>query len=179
MAQCPKCGAANVDGATTCAACASPLTPMPIAGATMTGSGMPTTRPTGITILAVLSFIGAGLCAIAAIFAFLGGAMFGALFGSMLGAGEMGAAAGAAIGIMIGIFVLALGALYAVTGWAFWTAKPWGWILGLVLSGLSVLSGVTNLAQGEWSSILGVALSGFIIWYLLQPGVKRYFGRPA
>lgn len=177
---CTKCGAANVDGATTCAACGSPLTPMPMAapthGAMAAGApGAAPARPVGVTVLAVLYFIGAGFLVLAGLAMFALGGMAGAMAGmpAMFGA----------LGAMLGVVALLLAALAAATGWGMWTAKPWAWILALVLTGLNALSNVLNLASGDAGAIagavFGLAIAGLIIWYLLRPEVKRYFGRAA
>lgn len=179
MAPCPKCGAANADGATACVACGSILTPMPMAPTPGAPAGwgapvMAKTRPTGVTILAVLDYVAAGFLVLAGLMMFAGGAFMGAALSEAMG---MGAGMFAALGVILGIFLLLLAALYGAAGWGMWTGKSWAWILSLVLTGLSALSSLSSLVQGEWSSIIGLAIAGFLIWYLLQPGVKAWFGR--
>lgn len=179
MASCPKCGAANADGATACVACGSLLPPMPTAATPGAPAGwgapaMARTRPTGVTILAVLDYIAAGGLALVALMMFAGGAFMGAAFSEAMG---MGAGMFAALGAVLGVFLLLLAALYGVAGWGMWTGKSWAWVLSLVLTGLGVLNSLSSLVQGDWSSIIGLAIAGFLIWYLLQPGVKAWFGR--
>lgn len=169
----------NVDGATTCVACASPLTPMPMAAPAMgmSAPAMPKARPTGVTILAVLYYIGAAVLVVLSIAAFIGGAFLGAFLGEMMASGGGGAAMGAVLGMMFGVVFLLLAALTGAAGWGMWTGKGWAWILALGLNGLSAASSLMSLIQGDWSSIIGLAIAGFIIWYLMQPGVKAWFGR--
>lgn len=138
-------------------------------------------RPTGVTILAVLSFIGAGLCLLLVPIIFLGGA---ALMGMAGAAGRPGAGFLAALGAGLAFVFLALAILYAATGYGLWSLKNWGRILAIVLVVLGLLSG----AAGVMSSLMHfrmlllirelivVAIDVWIITYLLKPHVKQAFG---
>lgn len=176
---CPRCGAANADGATVCVACGSAINPMPaVAGQPGAVGGWtppapPMTRPTGVTILAVLYFIGAGVLALAGLAMFAVGGMAGAM-------GGLGVMFGA-LGAFLGIVMLLFAALAGVAGWGLWTGKGWAWMLALVLTALNAVSNLFGFAGGDTtsivSSVIGLAIAGFIIWYLLQPGVKKWFGK--
>ena len=81
-------------------------------------------RPTGITILAVLSAIGGVL-----------GVFSGLII--VMGGGILGAATGSA---SVGFLVILLGAIACVVGvvgvalaYGFWTIAPWAWPLGVAL----------------------------------------------
>jgi hypothetical protein len=142
-------------------------------------------RPTGVAILAVLNFVGAGLAALGAIAAVAFGAFFGGLFGggvgSFFGAGAEGAASGAAAGTFIGVLVafgFLVGGLIAVAmGFGLWKGMAWAWFVELVFAGLTGLNNLYALVQGEFEALLGLGIAAFLIWYFLQPGVKRWFGR--
>lgn len=133
----------------------------------------PKPRPTGVTILAVLAFVAAGFAVLAALAFFAGGALLGSMFGNN------GAMAGAAIGAFVGFFFLVFAVVSGLTGYGMWNGKGWGWVLGLVWAGLGVLGGLSSLAQRNYSGVVSVLVEGFVIWYLLQPGVKAWFGRAA
>jgi hypothetical protein len=128
-------------------------------------------RPTGVAILAVVAFIGmagALLFAVASV-------MFGAIFGSFFGRG--GAAMGGAIGAMVGFFGLIGAAVSGAAGYGLWNGKSWGWVLGIVWGALWGLGGLSSLAQRSFGGVVALALGGLIVWYMLQPGVKRWFGQ--
>jgi uncharacterized membrane protein (DUF2068 family) len=60
-----------------------------------------------------------------------------------------------------------------------WYLKPWGWIMGIVSQGLSVLISLINIINGSsfFSQVINIAIAGAIIYYLFTPEVKRAFGR--
>lgn len=135
-------------------------------------------RPTGVTILAVLSFIGAGLTVILALGAMAGGALLTAMMPSLptalVGAGAI---------LVAGVCFL-LAALYAVTGYGLLKLKNWARILTMVLIALGLLSaglGVLS-ALAHFSIVLlvrqliVVAIDVWILLYLLKPHVKQAFG---
>jgi len=136
-------------------------------------------RPTGVTILAVLALIGAGLSVLAALLVLLGGAMVANMasrpgFGMMAGVG----------GVIIGVFLLGVAALYAVVGAGFLKLQNWARILVVVLCGLGALFNalgvLTSLLHFHvvlvvWHGIL-VAIDVWIVVYLLNPRVKQAFG---
>ena len=91
-------------------------------------------RPTGVTILAVLGFIGAGMAVLAGIAMFLGGAFRSHVetrpgFGALAGIG----------GAIIGVVFLGFAALYVVTGLGLWNLQNWARVLIIVLLGISLL----------------------------------------
>lgn len=120
-------------------------------------------RPTGITILAVLSGISGVL------------GLFGGFVVFGLGAAILGGA-----GAILGLAILALAALSIALAWGFWTMQPWAWPLGVVLEVASiVLAAVQFLVAdtGIFSTIVSVAIAGVILYYLNQPTIKALFGR--
>lgn len=134
-------------------------------------------RPTGITILAVLAFIGGilGLCG------GLSGIVGGAFLGGM--AASVGASNATAVGGMIAVYsiiAVAFAVADLVFGFGAWTLKPWAWMLGMVLFGLNIVFQLVALIAG-WTTlgsiIISVAIAGVIIYYLLTPQVKQAFGR--
>jgi uncharacterized membrane protein (DUF2068 family) len=132
----------------------------------------------GITILAVLAFIGGilGIC----------GGLSGIVGASFLGglAASVGASNTTALGGMLvvySIIALAFAVVDLVFGFGAWTLKPWAWMLGMVLFGLNIVFQLVAVIAG-WSTFGGVLISlviaGVIIYYLLTPDVKKAFGRP-
>ncbi len=140
-------------------------------------------RPTGVTILAILNFLGAGLYALLAVLFFLIGAG-GAASGMM---SEMGGGAAAfllGLGAAVGVILLIFAAIGLAIGIGLWKLRNWARIVTIVLVGLSLLLGVIGLLGSLISFELGslifqaifVALYAWIIWYLFQPHVKQAFG---
>jgi uncharacterized membrane protein HdeD (DUF308 family) len=126
-------------------------------------------RPTGVTILAILQFIGGAL-------SLLGGLALMAFGGSAVntGAGEV-----AAIPAMLGIVLILSGIIGLVAGYGLFTLKGWGWLLAIIFSVLNIISGLLNLFQGANipSTIINLVISGLILYYLYTPVVRRAFGK--
>jgi hypothetical protein len=125
-------------------------------------------RPTGITIIAVLSAIG-GVLGLLAGLALL---TFSAAGGTVAGLGGF-----VAIG---GVVVLAYSVLSLVLAYGFWTLKPWAWPLGVGVEVLGVVQAVLqfmNDTRQIVSLVISLAIAAVILWYLFQPHVKAAFGR--
>jgi hypothetical protein len=140
-------------------------------------------RPTGITILGVLCYIGAAICLIFGALGFAGGAFIASIVqnaGSAFPAGI----AGAIGGIIGGVFIF-LAVLYGVTGYGLMALKNWGriilivlMILGLVGTLFALLSVFSGFAMSSLIVVLiRLAISLWILWYLFQPHVKQAFGQ--
>lgn len=149
-------------------AAAQPMMPPPPPPTqhTMGSPMVPDARPTGVTVLAVLN-------GIFGVFALLGG------LGMMLGGGAiatmMGGPDGGMFAALAGVFgfvFLVMGALYLLAAWGLWTRKRWAWYVAMVGVVLGILNGIVSLPFG----IVGLLIAGFIGWYLLTPGVQRWFG---
>jgi hypothetical protein len=136
-------------------------------------------RPRVITILAVLAAIGGVL----GLFAALGLIGLGAVSGAALGLGGE-----AVSGFLVGGFAIFWGLVtlvQSVADLAFaygaWFLKPWAWMLGIVLQGISIFVALINWvgsSSGSFGSFLfSAVISGVIIYYLLTPEVKRAFGK--
>ena len=130
-------------------------------------------RPTGVTILAVLSAIGRVL-------SILGGVVLlgvGAVVGTA-GAGGLGGLAA-----LFGLAFVVLGVAELVLAYGFWGLKPWAWTLGIGVAVVqlafivvqAVLS--NNLVGSLTGSIISIVIWAVVIWYLWQPQIKAAFGR--
>jgi hypothetical protein len=136
-----------------------------------------TTRPQGVTILAVLALIGGVFGLIAGLGLMMGGALFG---------GMMGGAQGAALGGMAFIFgVAGIGIAIAELAFAYgaWTLKPWGWALGIIAAIANLLLIVVTAVIGGdiiaslIASVISIAIWAVVLYYLTTPSVKAAFGR--
>ena len=117
-------------------------------------------RPTGVTILAVLSFLGAGLCLLAAAGMFLMGSSAG--IAAMAGRGGNMGGTLAAMGAFAGIACLILAAIGIVFG-----------VMGIVKSLAPLMA-----AMLVWHVIL-IAIDAWIVRYMFKPQVKAAFGERA
>lgn len=139
-------------------------------------------RPTGVTILAILALIGGVFGLIAGLGIMAGGALLGGIAASG-GADAATAAAFGGFAIIIGILTL-LGAVFQLAFFfGAWTAKAWGWILGIISALWSITVGVIgavmsgDIVSGLMSNVISFAIAAVILYYLNTPAVKQYFGR--
>ncbi|HEU5403960.1 MAG TPA: hypothetical protein VFU86_21580 [Terriglobales bacterium] len=143
-------------------------------------------RPTGVTVLAVLDFIGAAFWLLMAVGGFLGATFLGAIISQAAarsGGGTIGAGLGAAIGVVIGIFGLIFGGLAVLMGWGMWSLKEWARILQIVFAAigacfqaLGILVALSHFRiLGMMWNMAWLAINAFIIYYLVQPQVKAAF----
>lgn len=136
-------------------------------------------RPIGITVLSIL----AGILGILMV---MGGVLVAALAGvirelveanaSTFGLASMGIDFGAfftAALMAVAAIALIFGALYLVVAYGFWMGAGWSRWLAIVLSILGIIGGVIALPGG----IVPIVIYGVIIWYLMQPYVKAFFGQ--
>src|SRR5947208_7664420 len=141
-------------------------------------------RPVGVTILAILCFIGTVLCVIGGIGVMAGGGFIANLINQSAGQGSAGAAGLlAGLGAAVGVIILIFGAVYALVGWGLWKLKEWARIVTIVLVAIGALFQVLgvlrrlphfNIASLLWSS-RWLAIDALIIWYLLQLEIKAAF----
>jgi len=139
---------------------------------------MPTQRPTGVTLLAI-AFIILGLLSLfwsMLVFGF--GAATG-VTGALFGDDVMKTVGGAqTINGLVGV----VGAIVdLIVAYGLLALKRWAWLLALVGVGISVVSGVLGLFSGGFVAvccgIIGLIIPAAILYYLLQPDVRRAFGR--
>ena len=139
-------------------------------------SGTTATRPTGVTILAVLSAIGG-------VFGLLAGVALLGLGG--IAAGATGNAAFFGLGAFAGIITVAIAIAQLAFAYGAWTLQPWAWSLGVVLSLVSIVWSVVgaisggDIVSGLIAQAIPIAISAIILYYLNTPGVKAAFGRSA
>ncbi len=113
-------------------------------------------RPLGITILALLDFIGAVLTLITAIAA---PTILTAYSSSILsGFG--------AVVMVVGIIVAVIG---IVIGYGLWKGMKWAWWLEVIFSALSIISILTL-------NIIGFIVGIIVLYYMTRKNTKAYFG---
>jgi uncharacterized membrane protein (DUF2068 family) len=138
-------------------------------------------RPTGVTIIAILSFLAAAGCILMGLLSFAGGAFVAGILKNLPG---VGMAAGGLVAAFGAVF-LAIGVLYAATGYGLWALKNWGRLIMMVLMTLGLIFGLIGLigvfANFSTGMVVGVVIRliicAWILWYLIQPEAKKAFGQ--
>lgn len=110
-------------------------------------------RPTGVSIIAILQFIGGVL----------------SIFAGVLAALSLHPIQ-AVVAIVLGIIALILGV-------GMWTLQSWAWTGTLIIQGINIINYVINLLRGDGSGIVGLIIAGIIVYYLIRPEVKEAFGK--
>lgn len=130
------------------------------------------TRPTGVTILAVLEILvalsllagGIGFIVVAGLLGIVGAEFIpSTLLGEFLGP---------FLGVM-GIGLAVIGLIGFLLAWGLWTGKSWAWTVTIIFAILGVISGLLGLPSG----IVTVILNGLIFYYITRPAVKAFFGK--
>jgi hypothetical protein len=136
-------------------------------------------RPMGATVIAIIDGILGVLVVLGGLLVILGGSLLGGLAGSSTGDASVGGLF-AGLGIVLGIIVLIVGALYLLIAYGVWKARPWSWMLGMVVSIIFLVFAVLGLGSGvSASTIVSILAPAVVIYFLWTPAVKRYLGRPA
>ncbi|OLC84491.1 MAG: hypothetical protein AUJ08_04020 [Thaumarchaeota archaeon 13_1_40CM_3_50_5] len=146
------------------------------------------TRPTGVTLLAVLAILGA----IALLFSgavLIGlGLLLGTLTASIditnaitnagyPGLASLGVGTISALIIALGAAILILGILYLGVGIGFLGGKRWAWNLGIIVSVIGIVLNVIQMIGGNYGGVVSLIISLLIIYYLMRPHVKVFFGK--
>ena len=135
-------------------------------------------RPGGVTVIAVLEFLGAALCVLFGL-----GAITGAGFVTTM-LRNQGSAAGmssltANMGSVFAVTCFIIAAILALLAWCLLALKEWARIVVIVLAGVSAVFTVIGMAQfGSsmmTSGILRLVIDVLIIWYLMIPRVRTAF----
>jgi hypothetical protein len=137
-------------------------------------------RPTGVTILAVLYFIGTAFLGLCGILFIVGGSMLSGLAQS----GGPGSAILAAGGAVVGAIFLVLALLELAIGIGFIKLQNWARVVAIVFTGIAVLFGVLGMFSllahvmvfALMIRFIVLALQIWILVYLFKPHVKQAFG---
>lgn len=123
-------------------------------------------RPLGISIIAILAVVNGflGLCAPLVLVA--GGGV------ATLFTGPVGLVA-----VCGGLLLLVGPLLWFAVGFGAWNLRPWAWWLGLIATGITVLSVIANILSGVgiFQAVASAPLSIIIFFYLLLPNVRQAF----
>jgi hypothetical protein len=137
-------------------------------------------RPTGVTIIAVLYFLGAACLVLLGILSIVGGS----LLSGLAHGGGPASALFAMGGVVIGAILLVLAVLDLAVGIGFIKLQNWARVVAIILTGIGVLFGllglVTMLAHFMMFvlvfRLIVLAIEIWILVYLFKPHVKQAFG---
>ena len=129
-------------------------------------------RPTGVTVIAILSLI-SGLLGLCGVSPLLGISVIGAIIPTgvtqILGA----------IGIVVSALLVVGPILQIIFAYGAWNLRSWAWWFGIVATGISVLGviiGIIGSGGAAVPTVVTNALLPIIIFiYLLVPDVRRAF----
>lgn len=139
-------------------------------------------RPAGVTVLAVLNFLGAGLCVLGGLAFMVDMGIGGAAAASRKGAG-MGAFL-VGLGAVGGVVLLVFAVIAALVGIGLWTLRGWARTVTIVLSILGLVVAVPAFFISLLSFrvvhliflLTRAGISALIVWYMFRPHVKQAFG---
>jgi len=137
-------------------------------------------RPTGITVLAILAGLGGIVLILLGVFL---GVMAGAIsnfvreyiktYGAPAGMGSVDFTAFIeSVLVAIAVLAFVFGILNVVVAYGFWVGAGWSRMLAIILLILYIILGLVTLPTG----IITIIIAGLLLWYLMQPHVKAWFG---
>ncbi|HKD78827.1 MAG TPA: hypothetical protein VKH81_03990 [Candidatus Angelobacter sp.] len=143
-------------------------------------------RPTGVTLIAVLYFLGAAFAALGGIGMVAGGGMLASMMNQQ--GAQAGPMAGiiASFGAAVGIFFLVMAAIDVLLGIGLIKLKEWARLTTVILTAIFAALGALGLLKDLTHFVLFsflisavvVALQVWIVVYLLKPEVKAAFQGP-
>ncbi|UCE09651.1 MAG: hypothetical protein JSW61_11845 [Candidatus Thorarchaeota archaeon] len=115
------------------------------------GYGVSDERPLGVTILALLQFLGGAFMLVTGILATLAGMLFILL-------------------AVFGMIMVILGFISLIVGWGLWSLKSWAWTWAIIVNILNIIVGIIPPLD-----YVSLAIAIIIVLYLNQPDIKRRF----
>jgi hypothetical protein len=149
----------------------------------------PRSRPTGVTIIAILNIIGGiimlfgGITLVAAGTIILPPLVRPYIFnyGNLIGFGaHLSGIVPSFIGsgtIVIGGVIIAIGLYRSLLPYGLLKGIGWAWTAAVILSVISIILNALSISMGNTGGIVSISISGIILYYLHRPHVKAYFGK--
>ena len=127
-------------------------------------------RHWGITILAILGYIGAVLSLIAGLLMIFGAGAIATSLATLVPSMTLLTSLGATFFIIIGIVFIGLAVLDYFIARGLWKGQNWARILTIIFMAIGFISSIWPV------NIVGIIISALIIWYLLayKPAVKYF-----
>ena len=145
----------------------------------------PKNRPTGVTIIGILTIIGGVLMLVSGIAI----AALAAAFPLLTSTGDQTSMPQSQIpssipveylgiaSLAVGTILIIIGIVSLIVAYGLFKAKKWAWTGNVALSIVSIAMGIVSIATGSIGSIVGIVISGAILYYLYRPHVREYFGK--
>jgi uncharacterized membrane protein (DUF2068 family) len=139
-------------------------------------------RPTGVTIIAILDFVGATFCVLGGIGMMAGGGILATMMNQQGQANGMSGLI-ASLGAVMGVFFLIIAAVEIILGVGLLKLKEWARMVTVILTAILAALGLLGLLGSFAHFNLGaflfkvcvLAIQIFIIVYLMKPEVKAAF----
>jgi hypothetical protein len=168
---CTHCGAKVEPNSKFCASCGratSSVTEATPAQETKTTAAVltPASRPTGVTVVAILNIL-AGIT------------MFTLVIAAAIGA-SISPSPDTVSGVQtIGGILIAVGTISFVVAYGLLKGRPWAWTLTVVISIIAIVMTIFTIVWLGLFGIINAIFSGIVLYYLYRPQVKAYFGKTA
>jgi hypothetical protein len=147
----------------------------------------PKSRPTGVTIIAILNIIGGIIMLLGGITLVAAGTILPSLPPSAFQNGNLTEPNVNLSGIPLSFFggtaiaiggvLIAIGIVSFIVAYGLLKGMGWAWTVTLVLSIISIALNAISIASGNIGGIVSIIISGIIIYYLYRPHVKAFFGK--
>lgn len=136
-------------------------------------------RPTGVTIIAILNIIGGIVMLIAGTALIAVGALLPDILDEELGPSMSGVPAefAGALGVAMGAVIIALAVFSFIVAFGMLKGMGWAWTVTVVLSIVSIALNAISLASANFGGIINIIISAIVLYYLYRPHVKVYFGK--
>ena len=139
-------------------------------------------RPTGVTVIAILDFIGAAFSVLGGIGMMAGGGMLATLMNQQGQANGMSGLA-ASLGAVMGVFLLVIAAVEIILGVGLLKLKEWARMVTVILTAIFAALGLLGLLGSfvhfnlvaVLFKVCVLAIQILIIVYLMKPEVKAAF----
>lgn len=147
----------------------------------------PKSRPTGVTIIAILNIIGGVTMLLGGITLVAAGTILPSLPPSAFEDGNLtepnvnlSGIPPSFIGgtaVAIGGVIIAIGIVSFIVAYGLLKGMGWSWTVTVVLSIISIVLNAISIATGNIGGIVSIIISGIILYYLYRPHVKAYFDK--
>ena len=158
----------------------------------------PRSRPTGVTIIAILTIIagafslifGIGLITLGAVLPTLPPSVFNQsqLQGNITDGQAPPIPPGippmalqsllGGLGIAFGVVLVAIGIVSFFVAYGLLKGRGWAWTVTIILSIISIVwNAITIATAANFGGIISIIIDAIIIYYLYRPHVKAYFGK--
>jgi hypothetical protein len=77
----------------------------------------------------------------------------------------------------LGVFSILVGLFWFAEGIGVLSGKGWAWNVGIIIFVLSIVNSAIQVVFGNYVSVIGILIDLGIIYYLMKPKVRAFFGK--